>query len=185
MFGKARTPVAAIANAVALAEAVHRGQTRKGAKGEPYLRHVIEVMSLLAEATGGDDTVLIVGGLLHDVLEDSDLTRETLAHDFGEEVAALVAEVTDPEGLGEEARRRHQVEAAPGLSTRARLLKIADKTSNLEEMAADPPPGWRNEEILAYIRWGEDVVAGCRGLNSTLEERFDRTVAVARARHNR
>lgn len=172
----------AIDRALALAASVHAGQTRKGGKGEPYIVHVREVAGILAEATGGADEVLILGALLHDAVEDSDLTPADLARDFGAEVASLVAEVTDPEGLGEDERRRHQVEAAPTLSDRARMLKVADKTSNLEEMTIDPPPEWSTGAILAYIQWGEDVVAGCRGLNAALEARFDAALGRARAR---
>ncbi len=172
----------AIDRALALAASVHAGQTRKGAKGEPYLVHVREVAETLATATDGADEVLIIGALLHDALEDGDLTPADLARDFGPEVASLVSEVTDPEGLGEDDRRRHQVEAAPSLSARARMLKIADKTSNLEEMADDPPPQWSTGAILAYVQWGEDVVAGCRGLNAALEARFDQALNRARAR---
>lgn len=171
-----------IDRALALAQSVHAGQTRKGARGEPYIVHVSEVAAILNDATGGDDPVLVIAGLLHDAIEDSDLTPDDLARDFGAEVADLVAEVTDPEGVTEDARRRHQVEAAPGLSTRARLLKLADKTSNIEEMTADPPPGWSGAEIRAYVQWGADVAAGCRGLNAELEQRFDAALAAARAR---
>jgi (p)ppGpp synthase/HD superfamily hydrolase len=171
-----------IDRALVLAQRVHAGQTRKGARGEAYILHVTEVAAILNDATGGKDPVLVIGGLLHDVIEDSDLTPDDLARDFGAEVAKLVAEVTDPEGVSEEARRRHQVEAAPGLSARARMLKIADKTSNIEEMTDDPPPGWSLAEIQDYIQWGADVVAGCRGLNAELEQRFDGALAAARAR---
>lgn len=171
-----------VEKALALARKVHEGQTRKGPRNEPYVVHVTEVAEILAEATGGGDPVLIIGGLLHDAVEDSDLTRDDLASDFGAEVADLVAEVTDPEGVTEEERRQRQIDHAPHMSTRARLLKIADKTSNIEEMTADPPKGWSTEKIRAYIKWGEDVVAGCRGLNAELEERFDAALAAAHAR---
>lgn len=172
----------AINRARELAASVHAGQTRKGPKDEPYIVHVTEVAAILADATEAKDEVLIIGGLLHDAVEDSDMTPDDVARDFGQEVADLVAEVTDPEGVSEDERRQHQVEAAPGLSRRARMLKIADKTSNIEEMAADPPKEWSTSQILSYIQWGEDVVAGCRGLNAALEARFDAALARARAR---
>lgn len=172
----------AVLRALALAARAHSGQARKGARGEPYINHVVEVAHLLAEATDGADPALIAAGLLHDVLEHSDTTREDLSRDFGEDVAGLVAEVTDIPGVSEAERRRHQVEKAPVLSPRARLIKLADKTSNIEEMAADPPAGWSREAIRAYVQWGVDVAAGCRGLNEALEKRFDSAVAAARSR---
>lgn len=175
-------PHVVVLRALDFAAKTHAGQTRKGPRDEPYINHVVEVARLIAEATDGADPGLIAAGALHDVLEDSDASQEDLAQAFGADIAALVAEVTDIPGVGEAERRRHQVEAAPGLSARARLIKMADKTSNIEEMAADPPPAWSTEEIRAYVQWGVDVVAGCRGLNDSLEKRFDAAVVAARAR---
>jgi guanosine-3',5'-bis(diphosphate) 3'-pyrophosphohydrolase len=134
---------------------------------------------MLAQATGDADPVLVLGGVLHDCLEDGGTTYDELAMQFGQEVADLVAEVTDPESANEEERRRHQVEATPALSEHARLLKIADKASNLREIADDPPPGWSRDEIRAYVQWGADVVAGCRGINWALESAFDAAHAQA------
>ena len=73
----------------------HTAQRRKGETAETYINHLTEVAALLAEATGGEDVVLVMGGLLHDTLEDTDTTYEDLVQRFGPEVAALVAEVTD------------------------------------------------------------------------------------------
>jgi hypothetical protein len=64
---------------------------------------------------------------------------------------------------------------------RARLIKIADKTSNVRAMASSPPAGWDIGRITEYIEWAGKVVAGCRGLNATLEQAFDVAVAQARA----
>ncbi|HEY2744342.1 MAG TPA: serine/threonine-protein kinase PknK, partial [Polyangia bacterium] len=58
---------------------------------EPYVNHVIGVAAMLAEATGGSDPVLVMGGLLHDTMEDTGATYAELARRFGAEVAALRA----------------------------------------------------------------------------------------------
>ena len=116
----------------------HIAQRRKGEAAEPYINHLTEVAALLAEATGGDDVVLLMGGLLHDTLEDTDATYEDLVQRFGPEVAALVAEVTDDKSLRKEERKRLQVEKTPSKSRRAKLLKIADKTSNLRSLVTQP-----------------------------------------------
>src|SRR6478736_7388500 len=107
----------------------HTAQRRKGETAEPYVNHLTEVAALLAEATGGEDVVLLVGGLLHDTLEDTDSTFEDLVQRFGPEVAQLVAEVTDDKSLPKEERKRLQIEKTAGKSQRAKLLKLADKTS--------------------------------------------------------
>lgn len=160
----------------------HIGQRRKGERAEPYVNHLTEVAALLAETTEGSDLVLVMGGLLHDTIEDTDATVEDLQERFGAEVAALVAEVTDDKSLPKEERKRLQVETTPAKSRRAKLLKIADKTSNLRGLVNSPPTGWTEARLRDYVDWAEAVVRSCRGLNAALEAAFDEAHAVARAR---
>ena len=160
----------------------HVAQRRKGDAAEPYINHLLEVASLLAEATGDNDIVLLVGGLLHDTLEDTDTTFEDLVERFGEEVASLVAEVTDDKSLKKEERKRLQVETAANKSRRARLLKIADKTSNLRGLVRSPPTGWNTERMRDYVVWAGQVVRSCRGLDIELEAAFDAAHAEASRR---
>src|SRR5882757_11163213 len=101
----------------------HIAQRRKGETAEPYINHLTEVAALLAEATNGEDVVLLLGGLLHDTLEDTATSYEDLVQRFGPEVAALVAEVTDDKSLRKEERKRLQIEKTAAKSQRAKLLK--------------------------------------------------------------
>src|SRR6185437_4969325 len=171
-----------LAQAADYAARQHIAQRRKGEAAEPYINHLTEVASLLAEATDGDDVVLLMGGLLHDTLEDTDSTYEDLVWRFGPEVAALVVEVTDDKSVPKEERKRLQVETTPHKSRRAKLLKIADKTSNLRGLVTSPPTGWTRERLRDYVDWAEAVVRSCRGLNAALDAAFDRAHAEARAR---
>jgi guanosine-3',5'-bis(diphosphate) 3'-pyrophosphohydrolase len=157
----------------------HVNQRRKGVAGEPYINHLAEVARLLAEATGGD-AVLVAAAFLHDTLEDTETTYDEIEALFGADMAVLVGEVTDDKSLPKAERKRRQVEAAPHKSVRARLLKIADKTSNLRALAASPPAGWDMARMADYVDWAEKVVAGCRGLNASLEQAFDAAAVVAR-----
>src|SRR2546430_1836601 len=147
----------------------HVNQRRKGATGEPYVNHLTEVAMLLAGATGGMDAALVAAGFLHDTLEDTPTEYEELAALFGSDVAELVAAVTDDKSLPKAERKRLQVEHAPKKSVRARLLKMADKISNLRSLATSPPADWDTTRALDYVEWAEGVVAGCRGLNAKLE----------------
>lgn len=169
-----------LAHAADYAARQHIGQRRKGERAEPYINHLTEVAALLAEATGGADVTLLAGGLLHDTLEDTDATYEDLTQRFGPEVAALVAEVTDDKSLPKEERKRLQIDKTPSKSRRAKLLKIADKTSNLRSMVDSPPKGWTPERLRDYVGWAEQVVRSCRGLNTTLDAAFDKAYADAR-----
>jgi (p)ppGpp synthase/HD superfamily hydrolase len=158
----------------------HIAQRRKGERAEPYVNHLTEVAALLAEATDGGDLVLVIGGLLHDTIEDTGASRADLEARFGPEVAALVAEVTDDKSLPKDVRKRLQIEATPHKSTRAKLLKIADKTSNLRGLIGSPPTGWTRERLRDYVVWAEQVVRSCRGLNPLLEREFDKAYDAAR-----
>src|SRR5256885_2273107 len=119
----------------------HIAQRRKGETAEPYINHLTEVAALLAEATSGEDVILLAGGLLHDTLEDTGTTYEDLVQRFGPEVAALVAEVTDDKLLRKEERKRLQIEKTPGKSRRAKLPKLTAQTSNLRSLVQRPPKG--------------------------------------------
>lgn len=170
-----------IARAADFAARAHTTQRRKGDAQEPYINHLAEVALLLTEATDGEDPALVAAGWLHDTLEDTETEREELEALFGPLVASLVAEVTDDKSLKKAERKRLQVETTPSKSIQARLIKIADKTSNLRTIALSPPAGWDLERRREYIRWAEAVVAGCRGLNPRLEQVFDEAVRQAEA----
>jgi (p)ppGpp synthase/HD superfamily hydrolase len=168
-----------ILNAALTAARWHAQQRRKGAAEEPYINHLLEVARLVAEATQGNDSNLIIAALLHDAIEDQGVARATIATMFGEDVAALVAEVSDDKTLPRATRKRLQVEQAPGKSSRAKILKLADKISNVQAIAVSPPADWSRERRRDYIRWGRDVVAGLAGVSPALERQFARVAAEA------
>jgi (p)ppGpp synthase/HD superfamily hydrolase len=172
-------PLADLARAFDFAARRHVHQRRKGEAAEPYVNHLAEVAALLAEATGGDDPVLLIASLLHDTIEDQDVTRDEIAAAFGPEVADLVVEVTDDKSLPKVERKRLQVETTPKKTERAKLLKLADKTSNLRAIVHSPPQ-WPLQRQREYVDWAERVVAGCRGASPMLERLFDAAAAQAR-----
>lgn len=172
-----QNPVSDVLAAAAFASVRHAAQRRKGEAQEPYINHLIEVSRLLADATDGQDTPLIIAGLLHDTIEDVGVTGEELTERFGSDVASLVAEVTDDKSLPKEVRKQLQIEHAPHTSARAKMLKIADKTSNLRAIRNSPPPDWSAERKDAYFAWAQQVVAGCRGVSPLLEAAFDAAYA--------
>lgn len=168
-----------LARAAAFAAEKHTGQVRKGDAGEPYVNHVIEVAEMLARASGGRDIELVIGGLLHDTIEDTGATHAEVAAIFGVVVADLVAEVTDDKSLPKAERKRLQVLHAAHKSSRARQLKLADKTSNLRALASSPPSDWPLARQREYVDWARSVAAGLRGANAWLEEQFDQAAAEA------
>ena len=147
--------------------------------------------TLVDQVTRDRDVPLLqsVLPLVHSALrssygQGSDRTEteyEELEALFGADIASLVAEVTDDKSLPKAERKRRQIVGAPSASARAKLLKIADKTSNLRTLVSSPPANWDVARVADYIDWAERVVAGCRGTNATLERAFDAAVTDARA----
>jgi (p)ppGpp synthase/HD superfamily hydrolase len=151
----------------------HVAQRRKGDAQEPYINHLLEVAQLVGEATGGRDPELVVAALLHDAIEDCEIQPATIEAAFGADVRALVQAVTDDKLLPKAIRKQLQIDHAPGKPRRAKLLKLADKTSNLRAMAASPPANWPVERRLDYVAWARAVIAGIRGTHAGLEALFD------------
>jgi GTP diphosphokinase / guanosine-3',5'-bis(diphosphate) 3'-diphosphatase len=162
-----------IARAWNFSAARHAKQKRKGDAQEPYVNHLAEVAELVASATEGRDANLVAAAVLHDTVEDTATLPDELASVFNADVADLVMEVTDDKRLDKAERKRLQVEHAAGISVRAKVLKLADKTSNLPSLAKSPPAGWSLERRRDYLVWATDVVKGLRGANRWLEARFD------------
>ena len=171
--------VATLLSAASFAARRHRDQRRKGEDSSPYINHALEVAGVLAEA-GVTDEQLLVAALLHDTVEDTDTTSAELEQAFGAEVRRLVDEVTDDKRLPKLERKERQVEHARGSSDAARQLKIADKICNVRDVANSPPAGWAPLRKSDYLAWATRVVAGCRGVNGSLDRRFDETLAAAR-----
>ncbi len=165
-------PLTTVLRAAERASHWHQAQRRKGAAREPYVNHLLEVARLAAEATAGKDPELVVAALLHDAIEDQEISAAAIAQEFGEGVAALVQEVTDDKSLPKQERKRLQIEHAPEKSPRAALLKLADKTSNLQALAVSPPADWNGARRREYVAWARAVVAGLRVENPWLSARF-------------
>jgi guanosine-3',5'-bis(diphosphate) 3'-pyrophosphohydrolase len=174
-------PLRLVSEAAELAARRHNGMARKGRGNEPYINHLAEVANLLSAATDGADAELVAAGWLHDTIEDTETTREELAQKFSERVAALVVECTDNMSLPKPERRRLQVVNASHKSPSARLIKIADKISNIGARILPDPSAEERADLVDYTNWAEQVVAGCRGSNAWLDDTFDKTIAKARS----
>lgn len=151
----------------------HRDQRRKDAEASPYINHPIAIVNLLWHTAGVQDGIVLTGALLHDTVEDTQTTFEELTQEFGAEVAQLVREVTDDKSLPQATRKQLQIDHAPHLSDRAKLVKLADKISNLRDMVNSPPVNWSLERRRAYFEWAKSVVDQMRGTHPILEELFD------------
>ncbi len=123
------------------AQTAHGGQVRKS--GEPFLNHPLEVALILAELHL--DTATLKAALLHDVVEDSDVTLDEIREEFGGEVTELVDGVTklgriEFESLSEQqSNNLRKMLIAMAKDIRVILIKLADRLHNMRTLSALPP----------------------------------------------
>ena len=175
MSETASVTVGTFARAVAFATEAHRGQVRKGADADPYISHPLAVVSILADEAQITDWVTLCAAVLHDTIEDTGTSHDDLETAFGIEVADLVAEVSDDKRLPKHERKEKQIAQAAHASSRAKLVKLADKIANLRDIADRPPATWSLKRKQEYFDWSRKVVDAIRGTNRVLEDAFDAT----------
>jgi len=119
--------------AMEFATDAHEGQRRKS--GEPFVVHPIEVACILAELKMDSDT--IIAGLLHDTVEDTEITTEDICDRFGSAVASIVSGVTDGDGRKDIDNQRDLL-LAMSSEWRVALVKLADRLHNMRTLGAMP-----------------------------------------------
>ncbi|MEU9558473.1 RelA/SpoT family protein [Streptomyces fumanus] len=154
-----------------LAESSHRGQTRKS--GEPYITHPLAVTLILAEL--GAETTTLTASLLHDTVEDTDVTLEQVREQFGEEVRYLVDGVTKLEkvdyGAAAEPETFRKMLVATGNDVRVMSIKLADRLHNMRTLGV-----MRREKQERIARVTRDVLIplaerlGVQALKTELED---------------
>lgn len=135
-----------IKQAIAIATKAHEGQLRK--TGEPYITHPLAVMKILQEWNMDEDSV--IAGVLHDTVEDTEVTLKDIEEQFGKDVAFLVNGVTKlgkarsdmknlDEYLPETSDNLLKLLIATGQDIRVLIIKLADRLHNLRTLSALPP----------------------------------------------
>jgi len=129
--------ISIIEKAYKLAKEAHKDQKRKS--GEPYIIHPLSVATILADLEMDKES--IAAGLLHDVVEDTDVTREQIASEFGEEIAELVDGVTklgqvplDADKVEVQAENLRKMFLAMAKDIRVIIIKLADRLHNMRTL---------------------------------------------------
>jgi guanosine-3',5'-bis(diphosphate) 3'-pyrophosphohydrolase len=131
--------LAILHRAYVLAESSHRGQLRKS--GEPYITHPLAVTLILAEL--GAETTTLTASLLHDTVEDTEVTLDQVRTEFGAEVCYLVDGVTKLEkvdyGAAAEPETFRKMLVATGNDVRVMSIKLADRLHNMRTLGVMRP----------------------------------------------
>jgi len=122
--------------AILFAVQAHAGTPRRG-KGFPYIVHPMEALAIVATMT--DDQELLAAAVLHDVVEDTDITLDELRSQFGERVADLVDTESDRFGEGKDWRTRKEesLKRLREASREGKIVAMGDKLSNMRAIARD------------------------------------------------
>ncbi|MFI1016535.1 RelA/SpoT family protein [Streptomyces sp. NPDC020965] len=163
--------LAILHKAYVLAEFSHRGQFRKS--GEPYITHPLAVTLILAEL--GAETTTLTASLLHDTVEDTEVTLDQVTDEFGAEVAYLVDGVTKLEkvdyGAAAEPETFRKMLVATGNDVRVMSIKLADRLHNMRTLGVMRP-----EKQARIAKVTRDVLIplaerlGVQALKSELED---------------
>ena len=151
-------------------------QRRKDVESSPYINHPIALANILCNEGHVTDINVICAALLHDTVEDTDTTPDELELEFGGEIRGIVMNVTDDKTLGKAERKQRQIEHAAHISDQAKLVKLvklADKISNLRDVASNPPSDWDLQRRQGYFDWAMAVIDRLRGVHGPMEAIFD------------
>ena len=122
-------------------ELLDRAGTERRGKGYPYIVHPLEAVEIVATMTA--DQELLAAAALHDTVEDTEVTVDQIRAEFGERIAALVADESDTfeAGVSEEdswhSRKRVAIERLARASHDAKIVALGDKLSNMRAIARD------------------------------------------------
>ena len=162
----------------------HRNQRRKDVDQSPYINHPISLLHILAVEAGVQDVEVLCAATLHDVIEDCAETpaeREQRAREietlFGAQVRRIVEEVTDDKDQSQAERKQQQIDHGPQLSEQAKLVKLADKITNLRDVAHQPPQGWSDERRREYFEWARAVIDAMGATHAKLHALFEQAYA--------
>jgi len=157
------------AEAVLFTVRKHATQTRRD--GSPYVAHPLRVAESLRSIGGIEDMNVILAGLMHDLIEDTECEWATIAKRFGEPVADLVAILSGDMRLPKVQRREEVVDRIRAAPTEAKAVRLADRLDNLADMK-----GFSESRRKEYIRDSWKILEACAGANPGLEKALEATI---------
>ena len=155
-----------LARAATFACAAHQGQTRDD-NSTPYAIHLFRVVEYLRSIAQERDEDVLCAAFLHDTIEDTGHTFDSVAVQFGAPVAALVAELTNDNRLPKARRREAMIEHIAVISPRAKRIKLSDRLDNVCDLLRGGNASL--EKCERYIRETQQILNACAEACAPLE----------------
>ena len=159
----------------------HHGEAEWTARMGQHLASVVRFTKI-----GGGSTAMLAAAWLHDVVEDTAATLAEVEAEFGSEISQLVDGLTDPPhfaALELGFRKERQAARIATLPTPVHVIKVADQTANVAEIAVRPPAHWTHEKAMVYAAGAQHIVSATRGVPEVLYVEFARAFQAARVAH--
>ncbi|GAC25123.1 MULTISPECIES: HD domain-containing protein [Alteromonadaceae] len=165
LYGYQHTP--SLLSAIRFASLHHASQKRKST-GEPYLNHLIEVTQILQFYESSSNENTLIAAVLHDILEDTEVTSIGVNYLFGDEVSKIVLELTCDSATNSDDKKIALLNQVATGSNEARIIKLADIISNVSSI----PTLWALDRKIGYIDWCNKVAKVCASSSERLYEYF-------------
>lgn len=159
-----------------LASIAHFGQKYAGTEAHlerEYLNHigrvVLEIQNAISQEPSINGNLAIICAILHDTIEDTDMTYETLLHKFGQEIADGVLALTKNNSLGD--KKTKMLDSLARIKEQPKeiwMVKMADRICNLQT----PPHHWKQEKIQKYKSEAKLIYETLKDANANLAERL-------------
>ena len=162
-----------IEKAKEIASYAHRNHVRNDDAKTPYVQHLAEVADLVRESGGTESE--IAAAWLHDTVEDTHITIDDIRKEFSEEIAEIVAGLTDmPEWttLSLAERKARQAKRVSKESSSIRRVKLADQASNVQIVGKKKLDSTTDKKIT-YIMGAKKIAEACKGVSAYLDTSFE------------
>jgi (p)ppGpp synthase/HD superfamily hydrolase len=122
------------------------------------------VLNLIKSADKSVNGATLIAAVLHDIVEDTHVTIESIEYLFGSDIASIIAELTCENAVNSYEKKQVLLEQVKTASVPAKTIKLADVISNISSI----PTKWTYERKESYLNWCDEVAAVCKGTSENL-----------------
>ena len=166
-----------IERAVSYAAEKHAKQFRNNGRSTPYIVHPLGVAEYVMRIGDVYDVDIIIGALLHDVMDETTASYEEIGAYFGMDVVQYVQEMTPDPSLSAKEQQKQQIIQAQHQSKGATVIKLADKLHNMHTLMKDPSKGWTQDRLDHHFQWVQAVVNNLPKASEPLQKEVQNAIA--------